>query len=365
MDSSMFLATQNKALVLEMNRYKRKISEARKELELMRSKSREMEALVSMIQRAWSQLDVDSSLLLDALGDSDMVIDENEKFQIVNLFLQAGSKLNDINAMNMNNVMQPMMIDEWSSTKEIEAEKKNTLESISTTNLINPSNESDMNIDEESKKEETLESKLEAQLRSHTSFTMALLERLCIFISEVGLFQKSPDISESLGRCKKIHAERILLENTIEKLSCNIVELSASIQTLRHDKAKCDRQIDQLQEEIQNLKKSSQSIVSESIDMTTASIPSAAADTINSMAINKEKQALQDAYETKIAILEKQLAESENAKAKVEMTLTERLARPLAQTEAQIADMRQSMEDVRSQSKQRVNGLIAEVSLSS
>lgn len=52
----MFLTSQNKALVLEMKRYKRQISESRRELELMRSKSREMEALVSIIQRAWSQV---------------------------------------------------------------------------------------------------------------------------------------------------------------------------------------------------------------------------------------------------------------------------------------------------------------------
>ena len=34
----------------------------------------------------------------------------------------------------------------------------------------------------------------------------------------------------------------------------------------------------------------------------------------------------------------KQLAESEGAKARAEMTLTERLARPLSQTEAQVSD---------------------------
>ena len=39
----------------------------------------------------------------------------------------------------------------------------------------------------------------------------------------------------------------------------------------------------------------------------------------------------------KISALEKQLAESEGAKAKAEMTLTERLARPLSQTEAQVS----------------------------
>jgi hypothetical protein len=39
-----------------MLRYKRQLSEARKELDMIRGKSREMESLVSIIQRAWSQV---------------------------------------------------------------------------------------------------------------------------------------------------------------------------------------------------------------------------------------------------------------------------------------------------------------------
>lgn len=50
------LINQNKALNKELLKNKRAISEARKELELMRRKSREMESLVSLIQRAWSQV---------------------------------------------------------------------------------------------------------------------------------------------------------------------------------------------------------------------------------------------------------------------------------------------------------------------
>ncbi len=46
--------------------YKRTIAEGRKELELMRRKSREMEALVSLIQRAWSQVNncIDASQMI-------------------------------------------------------------------------------------------------------------------------------------------------------------------------------------------------------------------------------------------------------------------------------------------------------------
>lgn len=54
------LINQNKELQKELLKNKRTISEARKELELMRRKAREMESLVSLIQRAWSQVSEES-----------------------------------------------------------------------------------------------------------------------------------------------------------------------------------------------------------------------------------------------------------------------------------------------------------------
>lgn len=56
------LRSQNKALSLELVRYKRQIGESREELEMIRGKSREMETLVGVIQRAWSQVNFPSLL---------------------------------------------------------------------------------------------------------------------------------------------------------------------------------------------------------------------------------------------------------------------------------------------------------------
>ena len=61
------LKSQNRALSLEMLRYKRQLSEARKELDMIRGKSREMESLVSIIQRAWSQVLFKTSPNISAL----------------------------------------------------------------------------------------------------------------------------------------------------------------------------------------------------------------------------------------------------------------------------------------------------------
>ena len=54
--SSFLLKSQNRSLSKEVSRNKRTLTEARKELDLMRRKAREMESLVSLIQRAWSQV---------------------------------------------------------------------------------------------------------------------------------------------------------------------------------------------------------------------------------------------------------------------------------------------------------------------
>ena len=60
-----FLRNQNKALSGDVFRCKSQISESRKELELMRNKSREMETLVGVIQRAWSQVSKEMKCVTD------------------------------------------------------------------------------------------------------------------------------------------------------------------------------------------------------------------------------------------------------------------------------------------------------------
>ena len=55
-DAHFFLRAQNKSLAVELMSSKRQIAESRKELDLLRNRSREMESLVSVIQRSWSQV---------------------------------------------------------------------------------------------------------------------------------------------------------------------------------------------------------------------------------------------------------------------------------------------------------------------
>ena len=57
-DATYFLRSQNRSLAVELRNCKSQISESRRELEMMRSKSREMESLVGVIQLSWSQVRV-------------------------------------------------------------------------------------------------------------------------------------------------------------------------------------------------------------------------------------------------------------------------------------------------------------------
>jgi hypothetical protein len=57
----------------------------------------------------------------------------------------------------------------------------------------------------------------------------------------------------------------------------------------------------------------------------------------------------------KMTGLEINLNELESAKVKAELKLTDRLAKPLQQTEASVADLRNALEDLRNQCKTRVS----------
>ena len=52
-----------------MRCYKRQLAEVQGELETMQHRSQEMETFVSVVQRSWAQLEIDTSILLDSLGE--------------------------------------------------------------------------------------------------------------------------------------------------------------------------------------------------------------------------------------------------------------------------------------------------------
>lgn len=303
-----------------------------------------------------------------------MVIEHNEKFKIFSMFLTAGEKQRRVDPTNSTHLLPKLEIDEWSSKAEIESEQKRASEV--STKFVSEEKEKTSNMLAEGDNKETenmedmeddLSGQLEEHLLSHASFTMALLERLCIFIAEAGVFERAPEVIQSLAKAREIHSDRLVLYDRIGKLLQEILDLESQLHYYKQQKFRAERSVDRLTEELVTLRASSRAGISNSSSGTSMIASSSSSGDgqcvpSNGESIGKMRDAdLEKELRDKISLLETQLAESESAKSKVEMTLTERLARPLTQTEAQIADMRKSMEELRQQCKQRVSSLIAEV----
>lgn len=299
---------------------KRIIQEARRELELMRKKSREMEALVSLIQRAWSQLDIDASLLLDSLGDPEAVISERGANDMLYQFLHVSGKYYQLDPTHDQVVPSLDSFDEWVSPEEIEQARQQT----------------ETNIKQESTADQEIneEQKLEEHLAGHVSFTMTLLERLCNAINDSNIVSAIPQqTQQNIIQIKENYSRIMFLNDEILKLRLEMVSLHAKLAKSENANARLNKRLDKATLTIQSLEEAKshlQSLVSSGQiaggEGTTGTENSQS--TSNSEAIKL--------YEHKIKVLERQLGESEAAKADAEMRYTERISRPVAHSEVQV-----------------------------
>ena len=307
-------------------------------------------------------------MLLDSLGDSEIEVPDNGTSELLHRVLYAGSAYTSLDAINLDS-MPKMDVDQWSSNEEIEKEK-NRLESIINENVHN------MNAQ--------FGGTLAENLSAHASFTLSLLERLCNAINECSGTLQNPEQSENIAKMKEYHAEKLLLNDRIAKITAELVHANAKLKICENEKLRIARKLDKAvaaakeQEHLKNIAPKPEEAaasadgatvptgnpVSSDANTTATATATAAAAAADAVAL-ANNSALEKELRRQIAVLERQVTESETAKSKVEMTLTERLARPLSQTETQVADMRRSMEELRQQSKQRVSALIQEVRLSS
>lgn len=396
-------------------RNKRSIAETRKELEFLRSKHREMESLVSLIQRAWSQLDIDASLMLDCLGDFEISQNPDELLHnmltINNNFLQ----------IDPQSIKIPQLdVDEWSSNKEIQEATVSTEQALAeeispgSTTAANPitprtpgtkkkrqahnaqqqqqqqqqsnNNPSAMEVATDQPKEDSQGQEREVsdeQLRSyfehnvdqrmldHVSFTLSLLEKLCNAINEGGNNPSNTQFSQpplvaALTNAREHAAKIHVLTDAINKLRYEIVTLENKYHVLENEKSKTERRLDKV---LLTVKELEGTIANHSSSSNTTTTSSSSSSTNNNNTSSSTDPTTtnnnnNNEYVRQIALLEGQLIESEAAKAQAEMALTERLSRPLHQSEAQISDLRKAMEDLRFQCKQRISLLITEVTIS-
>lgn len=163
-----------------------------------------------------------------------------------------------------------------------------------------------------------------------------------------------------------MYSERFVLTDKITKLSSEIVQLNRKLTSIEQLKLNLSNNIIHKEEsKVEKGNKILQDVDVRDVMMGEINeINSEINPEIVNMIVTEETLLAQENMEKelrkRIIILEKQITDCQLEKSKVEMTLTERMAVPLTETNAQITLLKTSMENLRSQSKQRVSVLIGE-----
>jgi hypothetical protein len=301
-------------------------------------------------------------MLLDSLGDSEAKVNDDGSSELLHRLVNAGSRYLKIDPTQVDGVPH-VNADQWSSREDVEKQrlqshvelKEREADREQRSNRSESLSEEDLN--------ETYGGSVDENLAAHVSFTLSLLERLCNAINESGGTALQVDAVNSINEIRELRAEKLVLTDRITKLTSEIVDLSAKVRLAEADRWRAERELDRT---ILAAKEAAMAPV-KGEDSGTAgtdgasAAPGEASSVAGAASPQPANPSIEKELRRQITILERQLSESESSKAQVEMTLTERLARPLPQTEVQVADMRNAMEELRQQSKQRVTALIAEV----
>jgi hypothetical protein len=233
--------SQNRALSLELRSYKRKLVDARRELDLMRSKSREMETLVGVIQRNWSQLDIDASMLLDVLGDAEKLSLTHTNSELLTQLMKAGQDHQQLDPTDETSIPRLGGVDQWSSPDEIERAKVTAIKSIEKEASRAPA-DSDGSSTAGNRNYPDL-AHVDEGIAGHAQFTLNLLERICVGISESGIFENVPQIVTALSDQRSWQSERLLLTDRIAKLSAECVCLEAKLHLSERQTMKFEREM--------------------------------------------------------------------------------------------------------------------------
>lgn len=309
------------------------------------------------------QLDIDSCMLLDSLGDSEVKISDEGCNELLQRLLSstATPRFMRIDPTNFDDV-PPLAVDQWSSPDDIEREKNRLLAHIESASSSVESKAENNNRfsnggDELPSMDYLFGGPIDENLAAHVAFTLSLLERLCNAINESG--EVNFDINEAnlMSEMRDLRAEKLLLTDRITKLASEVIYLRSRLVIVENEKLKVERNLDRSvvasrEAELLQVEGSTTAIALTEQQSAQIQLPSSPVG----ISIHAERE-----LRRQMSLLEEQLAESESAKAQVEMILTERLARPLPQTDVQVSDMRNAMEELRLQCKQKVSSLITEV----
>lgn len=261
-----------------------------------------------------------TALLLDEVGDSDDNTKYCEGFELLRVFLDAGSSCLVRDPVSQRCIPE-LVIDKWVSDELLTTEKSNALKRVHLT-------DGDGDFDREIMIKESLS--------FHSSFVLSTLEKLCLFISEIG--QISQERIDYISRIQKLMTERSFLLDKIDKLSNVVADKLVENFHLERSLERNERCQDRDSEKNQDAKEGS---------------------TMNTPLNGLEENDLQK----RVDLLEKQLWESEESRSKVEIALSERFGRPKLEVEGQISDMKNTYEEMRSQYKQRLTSIMTEVGI--
>jgi hypothetical protein len=307
------------------------------------------------------QLDIDTSMLLDSLGDSEAHVSDEGSSELLHRLVNAGMRYMKVDPTNADSISR-LSADQWTSAQDVEKQrqqlqtelKERESEKEHHSNRSESITEEDLN--------ERYGGSVDENLAAHVSFTLSLLERLCNAINDSGGATLQVDTVNALNEMRELRAEKLVLSDRITKLTSELIDLSAKVRIAETERLRAEREVDRAvlaakEVALQPVKTENADgsmSVEGAVDATGAPLLMPSSPQPSNPSIEKELR-------RQVAILERQLAESETSKAQVEMTLTERLARPLPQTEVQVADMRNAMEELRQQCKHRVSALLSEV----
>ena len=277
-------------------------------------------------------------MLLDGFGDSEHLAEAGGNSELLYRLVHAGSHFHSIDPTDIIGLPK-LNVDEWSTADEIKKAREvaeGRLNGETVAIVIDGKGGKVQKRGEEERKssidlDREFGGKLDETLRAHASFTLTLLERLCFVLSDSGLLDHLPESLGAIADAKALHAETFALKDRIVKLSSEIIDSRARLHVCEQQRILAERTLDRAVTE--HSRQLANGVTSQGLEHNTEGEDTGPSDSRDSSSVGDMKELC-----LKISVLEKQLAESEGAKARAEMTLTERLARPLSQTEAQVSD---------------------------
>jgi hypothetical protein len=287
-----------------------------------------METFVSLVQRAWSQLDTDIGCILQAFLKDD-IAHVHQCDELLSTFLTYGSSSLLKNPIIPLTDAMSFDIDKWSSPDDIEIERQRILDEVHTSSN-NP-----------------VYDRLQNDLMHHSTFTRDILERLCRVVrnphddQQNKYFLRAIDISS-------YQSERLLLMDTVTKLKTELINLQAKYWSRSYQLERLERLVDK--HDLQLHPPAPETIKHED----TVSSPTAQEANQNSSAVDVST----------IQILERQLRESEVAKSKMERVLSDNVISmaPKNDSKEEISRLHQIIDGIRVAYKQKLTSYFTEVS---